>query len=146
MSRLGKLVSTSSAWLCLVPNPEPVHQTAKCVGMDVEDGSRSVRSADHPAGSLEHSQNMLTLYILERIRRLQLHHGSRFYFPAGFLSRLKICYEFENSNPRGLSMSKGDSEALRCPIGSQRVQRGSEISARCKRPKSAPRKMHSSRL
>ena len=33
--------------------------------MNVEDGSRAVGSADHPAGSLEHSQNMLALYILE---------------------------------------------------------------------------------
>ena len=47
------------------PNPQPAHQTAKCVGMDVEDGSGAVGSADHPAGSLEHLQNMLALYNLK---------------------------------------------------------------------------------
>jgi hypothetical protein len=33
--------------------------------MDVEDGSRAVGTADHPAGSLEHPQNMPALYILK---------------------------------------------------------------------------------
>ena len=65
MRRLGKLVSTSSTWHCLAPNSQPFHQAAKGVRVNLEDGSRAVGSADHPAGSLEHSQNMLALYFFE---------------------------------------------------------------------------------
>src|SRR5438105_575300 len=63
--RPRQLAFSSSAWHCVVLNPEPVHQTAKCVWMDVKDGSRAIGSADHPAGSLENSQNMPALYIVK---------------------------------------------------------------------------------
>lgn len=47
------------------PNSQPVHQAAKSVGVKIEDGSRALASADHPAGSLQHSQNMLALDFFE---------------------------------------------------------------------------------
>jgi hypothetical protein len=65
MRWLGKLGSTQSAWPCLLPYSQPIHQTAKSVGMDVEDGSGAVAPADHPAASLKYSQNMLALHCLE---------------------------------------------------------------------------------
>ena len=48
-------------------NPQSIHQTAQGIGMNVEDGSRTVGSADHPPGPVEHAQNMLALYVIERI-------------------------------------------------------------------------------
>src|SRR5690349_20743937 len=49
------------------PDSQPVHQTAQRVRMKMEDGSGPIWPADHPPGSGEHSQNVLTLYFFERI-------------------------------------------------------------------------------
>src|SRR3954447_21135545 len=89
------LALSSSAWHCVVLNPEPVHQTAKCVWMDVEDGSCTIGSADHPAGSLKNSQNMPALYTVEGFCGVRLAHSSRFSSPVGFRNRWEIrldCY------------------------------------------------------
>ena len=90
-----------------MPNPQPFHQTAKSVGMEAENGSCAAESADQPARSLEHSQNMLAFYMLERIFGLWLRHGFGFCLPAGFLHRKEIRPEFENVAPRSFCWQKG---------------------------------------
>src|SRR3954447_18235920 len=91
---LQELAFSSSAWHCVVLNSEPVHQTAKCVWMNVEDGSCTVRSADHPTGSLENPQNMPALYIVKRFCRLLVEYISGFCSPVAFDDRWTIRIEF----------------------------------------------------
>lgn len=82
-------VSNTRQWLSGIyqivrraPNAKPVHQTAKRVGVNVENGARATRSTNQPAGSLEHSENMLAFYFFERIRRLPVGRNSGLTTPA----------------------------------------------------------------
>jgi hypothetical protein len=64
--------------------------------MQVQDGSGAVGAADQPARSLKHSQNVLALYVFERIRGCRLRCRFGFNVPVRFLDRQEIRSELEN--------------------------------------------------
>ena len=78
------------------PDSEPVHEAAKGVRVEPQDGSRTPASADHPFCPLKHSKNVLALYFFERISVSRLSNRLVFYARFRPVNRQEIGSKFEN--------------------------------------------------